>query len=164
MKLSIQFDGGAALVAGLRSLAQRPRQGIALKALKAGAEPIRATSASNAPRSADAPHIREHIGVMATRAKTFDADAAIVVGPTTGFAYGLPQEVGTYRHPAHPFMRPGFESQKGVALGAINLVMRGELIRRDVLTSSRAVPQGSSEVFGPDDTPGVVGGPGSGLL
>ena len=162
MKVSMHFEGGDKLAAGLSQLSQRVSKGVQRKALMAGGEPIRAQGEKNAPHDPSTPKdIRDNIVIATARSSE---DTAVAVGPRKGFAYGLPNEIGTARQPARPFMRPAFDTHKEKALSGVNLVLRRELIRRDVLDSARTTPQGSSEsIVGPED-PGITGGPGGGLL
>lgn len=160
--IGMKFEGGQELASGLRQLSQRVSRSIQYKALRAGAAPVQQSAKASAPYQPGSPDLRENIGVSIARSR--DGDAALAVGPTKGFAYGLPQEIGTSKMPAHPFMRPAFDTQQGAALSAVNLVLRGELIRRDVLGSARTVPQGTSEADVLPEAPSVIGGPGGGLL
>lgn len=161
MNFSMRFEGGSELAAGLAKLSQGVSKRILNKALLAGGEPIRHQASINAPYDPGPPDIKDNIVASTVRS---DEQAAVAVGPRKGFAYGLPNEVGTARQPARPFVRPAFDTQKEKALGAVNLVLRAELIRRDVLSSARNVPQDSSESFEGESAPVVMGGPGGGLL
>jgi HK97 gp10 family phage protein len=165
MKVSMRFEGGTELAAGLNRLSTRVSKGLLQKALMAGAEPIRKQGSVNAPHDPSTPQdIKDNIVAGPVRKVPEDATAGVAVGPRRGFAYGLPNEIGTVNQPARPFMRPAFDTEKERALGAVNLVLRKELIRRDVLGSARTVGQGTNETFADDDDGPVSGGPGGGLL
>jgi HK97 gp10 family phage protein len=162
MKVSVKFDGGAQLAAGLERLSRGVSKRVTLNALRAGGEPIRKQISVNAPFDPTTPlDIRDNIVMAPVKNQK---EQTVAVGPRKGFAYGLPNEIGTARQPARPFVRPAFDTHVEKALGEINLSLRRDLIQRDVLTSGRATAQGSSESFADDDTPPVSGGPGGGLL
>lgn len=162
MKVSMRFEGGAQLAAGLAQLSTRLSRTVLNKALMEGAEPIRKQTSVNAPHDPTTPKdIKDNIVAAPVRS---EEQAAVAVGPRRGFAYGLPNEVGTAKQPARPFVRPAFDSEKEKALGAVNLALRRELIRRDVLSSARTTAQGASEAFSEPESPPIIGGPGGGLL
>lgn len=162
MKISAKFSGGTQLADGLARLSRGVGRGITTKALRAGAEPIRKQISVNAPIDTSTPiDIKDNIVMAPARSQKVPT---VAVGPRRGFAYGLPNEIGTAHQPARPFVRPAFDTHKEKALGEINLSLRSDLIRRDVLTSARTTAQGSSEEFADDSAPVISGGPGGGLL
>lgn len=114
----MRFEGGQQLSATLQRLSERANKRVSLDALKMGAEPIRAMAERSAPRRSPKPDLADNIGVS-TRRATEDETAAVAVGPVRGYAYGLPQEIGTVFHPAQPFMRPAFDARWRAALEAI---------------------------------------------
>lgn len=156
--IGVKVTGGPELGRALAQLTERMGKKTLRAALMVGGEVIRKAGSSHAPHAPGTPDLRENIGMNPVRRLPEDAHAAVVVGPTKGFAYGLPQELGTVHHPAHPFMRPAFDTEGQNALGAI----RQEL-QRELLGSARAVAQTGSEVFA-DDEPDVMAGPGGGGL
>lgn len=157
--IGVKVTGGAALGRALAQLTERMGKKTLRNALMTGGEIIRKSASRHAPHAPGAPDLRENIGINPVKRLPQDAQAAVVVGPTKGFGYGLPQELGTRRHPAHPFMRPAFDGEGQNALGAI----RQEL-QRELLGSARAVASTGSEVFAEDDGPDILAGPGGGLL
>lgn len=118
MKLQMRFEGGAEIADALRKLSEAAGKRVSTEALKFGAEPIRSTAARMAPRQSPKPDIADNIVIATQRAKD-EETAAVSVGPAEGFAYGLPQEVGTAFHPAQPFLRPAFDSRMQAALDRI---------------------------------------------
>lgn len=158
MKIAMKFDGGTALDKALGNLTKRMGTRVMRGALLSGAEVIRRRAAQNAPYAPGPPDLRDNIGKNYVRRT--DEQAAVAVGPVRGFAYGLPQELGTRKHAAQPFMRPAFDTEGQNALGAIR-----QDLQRELLGSARNVAQGSTEVFiENNDGPLVIGGPGGGLL
>src|SRR5690242_19845353 len=115
MKTSMTFSGGRDLSRNLRALPDAISTKVQVKALKAGAEPIRAEAAILAPRGPDAPHIADNIvisvpsitGVVAEH--VHEHEAVVAVGPEKSFFYGFFWEFGWIHHVAHPFMRPAFD-------------------------------------------------------
>jgi HK97 gp10 family phage protein len=115
---TIRIEGGAQLAADLNRLSERVRRSILLEALEEAAEPIRALASRYAPHEPGPPDIRANI-ITAKTSKTISAggflakqdefQATVAIGPSKGFAYGLPQEYGTIHHAAQPFMRPAFD-------------------------------------------------------
>lgn len=97
-------------------------------ALTRGAAPIRAAAEANAPRRTG-----KLAGTIRTykdkKPRALGLDARVLVWVlfkgkdaalnSKGRAYWKDQEFGTSKMPAHPFMRPAFESQKETALTQI---------------------------------------------
>lgn len=116
------FTGRQALAAALRALPDAVSLKVQREALKAGAEPMRAMAASLAPRGPDAPHIADNIVIgipTGQLADVSDEAAVVAVGPEKKYFYGFFWEFGWIFHPAHPFMRPAFDTQAQVALTII---------------------------------------------
>lgn len=94
-------------------------------ALRKGAEPIRATAASLAPRDpvSGTPHLADNI-VIGTTSKTRAQEGEVVVevGPELkpdDVFYGMFQEYGTVNHQAQPFMRPAFDQHAPRIMGIV---------------------------------------------
>jgi len=139
MKLRMRIEGERELRRKLDRLAKGPRQAAVEQALRAGAEIIAERARANvAVRSGQ---LRDSIDV-GTNLKHFGpvfADGmvglgsgrvegrgvAVYVGPTApdGF-YGHMVEFGTINAPAHPFMRPAFETSRAAAQQAIVAELR----------------------------------------
>lgn len=130
MKIGMRFEGGAELARELDRLSVRLSKKLLHEALREGAEPIRRAAATKAPRSDEAPHIADNIGIA--NARPGDAMAAVSIGPVKGFAYGLPLEVGTVHHSAQPFMRPAFDIEIPESLRIISQALWRELAAKGV--------------------------------
>lgn len=122
--VSATFTGSDAMIAAIGAIAVDLRRSVLTSAAKAGAEVIRRRIEELAPAGADAPHIKDHIGIS-TQSKvdgirTREGEVALKIGPTKGYAYGVPQEYGWKNHPTpHPFVRRGFEEMKAQALKTV---------------------------------------------
>lgn len=116
MKFSHKMTGYDDLVKRLRALPVAVRRDVSVAALIHAGEPMRAEEAALAPRSkGKGPHMADHVVIAETR---FGGDpgpdvTTVAIGPTKEFFYAEWQEHGTAHHPAHPFKRPAFDSQKG---------------------------------------------------
>ena len=122
--VSATYSGGDDMIARLGDVAVDLRRTIVVKAVRAGAEPVRRRIEELAPAGADAPHIKDHIGISAQSkvdgVRVAEGEAAVKIGPTKGYAYGVPQEFGWKDHPTpRPFVRRGFEETKSQALKVI---------------------------------------------
>jgi len=160
MKFDLRVSGAAQLAATLRELPESVRRRTLLKVLRVAAEPMRARAAQLAPRSTrrlsgtggDDEHLADHIGIsVATRIGSVaggqwqavdEFQAAVAVGPTRGFFYGLFQEYGTTHHGARPFMRPAFDGQGDTSLDLIRRGLWAEIDRRVRASSSRGTSTG----------------------
>jgi HK97 gp10 family phage protein len=130
--ITLKFEGGADLAKALDKLSLRLGKKILHEVLREGAEPIRKAAASFAPRGEEAPHIAQNIGIGNARPPDEPHVAAVKVGPVKGFAYGLPQELGTVHHAAHPFMRPAFDSKVNEALTVMSDAAWRELAAKGI--------------------------------
>jgi HK97 gp10 family phage protein len=129
MKIGLESQGLAELARTLNALSQAVRRRRLYALLRPAAEPMRARMSELAPRHAPAPDLADNIGISpalklpsasggdSERADEFQA--AIAVGPTKGFYYGLFLEYGTVRQSAHAFMRPAFDSSAEDSLAII---------------------------------------------
>lgn len=112
--MPMSVTGIRELVANLNALGKVLTPEAVTDVLLDSGEPMRQRMADFAPRGDEPPHLADHIGIMPTPTRANET-AAIRIGPTKGFAYGTPQEYGTVRHPAHPFMRPAFDTDHQAA-------------------------------------------------
>jgi HK97 gp10 family phage protein len=122
MKVQMKVEGGAELASALNSLSMKISKRVKLEALKAGAEPIRSEMEKLAPRAPGAPDLADHIGISQAKVEGLidnEQTAAVAVGPTRDFYYGLFQEMGTAFHGAQPFARPAFDGHTDSALTII---------------------------------------------
>ena len=122
--ISMQIQGGAQLARTLRELSLKAEQKTMRGILRDSAEPIRAEAERLAPKSLDAPHIKDNIVIsLATKdaeGERLEADQhAVAVGPNKDAFYGFFQEFGTVHHAAQPFMRPAFDLKVREALKAV---------------------------------------------
>lgn len=118
MNISVRFEGGKEIAEALHKLSERANKRVSTEVLQIGAEPIRETAARLAPRRAPAPDLADNIVIATQRARESET-AAVSVGPSKGFGYGLPQEVGTAFHAAQPYLRPAFDARMSAALDRI---------------------------------------------
>lgn len=137
MKFGMRFEGGAELALALDGLPKRVTKKLVLEALTEGAGPMRGFARQRAPREPGAPDMADHIEIA--NAKTPPGDiAAVAMGPTRDFYYGLMQEYGTVHHGAQPFMRPAFGQGVPPALGIIGAAVWRELAGRGITRSATA--------------------------
>lgn len=126
MKFQMHLKGGAELAAALNAISKAVRRKALYAVLRDAAEPMRARAAQLAPYRPGGRDIREHIGISTTTRigsvaggqwqAADEFQAAVAIGPTQGFFYGLYQEYGTVRHAAHAFMRPAFDETRDPTL------------------------------------------------
>jgi HK97 gp10 family phage protein len=159
---SARFDGGEELARTLTALPAALSYRVLIEGLKEAAEPMRSAMGRNAPREPGAPDLADNMGIsVASRLGSTsggrwqareEGQAAVAVGPTKNFFYGLFQEYGTKRHGAHPFARPAFDSEAPKAL---------EIMKRVYWTilASKGIHRGMSTGGVP-----VSGGVGGSLL
>jgi HK97 gp10 family phage protein len=114
MKVGLRIEGGELLARTLLGLPSRVSRNVMLNALKAGAEPMRATASRFAPREPGAPDLADNIGI--SNARPGSGISGVAIGPTKNFFYGFFQEFGTTRHGSQPFMRPAFDSDHRTTL------------------------------------------------
>jgi HK97 gp10 family phage protein len=167
------MEGGRELQAALAGLSKRVSRSIVKEVLTDAAEPIRRRAASNARRGPLAPHLANNIVINQTRRARdlrTSTEQAVAIGParfysgayttktrtghrhtegTAAQAYLL--EFGTSRTPAHPFLRPAFDSLAGAAVDDIGRRLWVELAGRGV----------SQSRIGDGD---LIGGPGGSVL
>lgn len=142
IKVGLKVDGADELAAALRGLGEAVRRRALLGVLRAAGEPIRARMSDLARRGpvrrlagggGDDEHLADNIGISAaTRIGSvaggrWDArdemQAAVAIGPTSKFFYGIYLEYGTVHAPTpRPFGRPAFD---GESERALDLIRRG---------------------------------------
>lgn len=132
----MRFEGGEELARAFDQLSVGVTKRVWQAALYEGGEPIRRRGESNAPHKPGAPDIKANIVMSTARASRYDAAAALAIGPARGFAYGLPNEIGTYKQAARPFMRPAFDSEAPKALTIIGEALWRELAARGIQRSA----------------------------
>lgn len=118
--ISMKFEGGADLAKAFDQLAPARARAILREALAEGAQVIADYAKSIAPRRPGMPDIADHIVVgRSTSTEGGEGGAAVVIGPERPYHYGLPLELGTYKMPAEPFMRPALDTKADEALAII---------------------------------------------
>lgn len=132
---TMRVEGGAELAKALDGLSTRLTKSIVRDALYMGGEPIRKVAGENAPRRAPAPDMADHIGISNAKPREDDI-AAVAIGPTKDFYYGLFQELGTIHHAAHAFMRPAFDTQAPKGLTLIGEELWRALASRGVIRTA----------------------------
>jgi HK97 gp10 family phage protein len=143
----MEFAGGEELARVLNKLPSAVAQrSVLLKALRAGAEPMRSTAEQLAPRRTG--RLAENIIVQTVtrigspqggKWRSTDGEAWVAVGPRKEYFYGLFQEYGTKRHSARPFMRPAFMSGAPAALPIISAEL-WRALRKEIPTSFAFTP------------------------
>jgi HK97 gp10 family phage protein len=131
--ITMSFEGGTELAKELDRLSTRLSKPIVRGALAEGGAPIQKRMGQLAPHEPGPPDIRDNIGMNIARRS--EEMAALVIGPVKGFAYGLPQEIGTIHHAAQPFARPAFDEQAPKAIPIIGQALWRELAARGVSRS-----------------------------
>lgn len=126
MKVALTVFGGSDLSKRLAELSHSVSRSVQLAALKKGAEPIRDMAESLAPidEQAPPPHLADNIIITTARASHLESEGlfdrvAVYIGPAVRFFWGYFQEFGTVKQPAHPFMRPAFDTQHRLSLQII---------------------------------------------
>lgn len=136
MKFTMTFEGGEELAKALADLSTRVQRKVMREVLIEAAEPIRKHAASIAPHAPGAPDIKANIGIsIPSRSHVVDIKsetAVVAIGPTKGFAYGLPLELGTVHMAAQPFMRPAFDVAASQALQIVSDATWRELAGRGI--------------------------------
>jgi HK97 gp10 family phage protein len=102
------FTGDKQLQRRLDALSKEARQEALVKAVMAGAEPVRARTAQLAPKGKTG-KLRKNIIKVVT--KKTDRDVEVGVGWGDEAWYGLFPELGTRQHSAKPFLRPAFDAE-----------------------------------------------------
>jgi HK97 gp10 family phage protein len=129
MKTAVKITGGAELVAMLQTLPTKVRRGTLYDLLRVAGEPMRARMGELAPRRPPEPDLADHIVMSPAvkigrieggrgRART-ETEAAIAVGPSGQFFYGIFLEYGTVHMSAQPFMRPAFDATQDEVLARL---------------------------------------------
>lgn len=123
MKARMKLTGAIELKRALASIEKTAtKRTIARNALKKGGEPIADTARRLAPFERGA--LRQSIGVgtkltRRQRKAHWKKDPIEVFVGAGGLSQATQQEFGNVNHPAQPFMRPAWDSQKHNALARI---------------------------------------------
>lgn len=147
--VSMRFEGGDQLAANLAKLSTRLSKAILREALTDGGEPIRGRIAQLAPRAPGEPDLADHIVIAAVRDQ--ENQASVGIGPDSkAFFYDRFQELGTARHGAQPFYRPGLDEKAPEAIDIIGQELWRQLTARGfgVLTATAPSPVTSGGIGG----------------
>lgn len=153
---TMRFEGGEELGRTLNALPAKLSYRVLIEGLKEAGEPMRQRMGQLAPREPGAPDLADNMGIsVASRIGSTEGgrwrareegEAAVAVGPTKHFFYGIFQEYGTSRHGAQPFARPAFDSEAPKALGIMGrifwTVLASKGINRAIRTTSGPISGG----------------------
>lgn len=128
--ISLKFEGGADLAKAFDQLPPARARSILRRALEEGAQPIADYAGSIAPRRPGLPDIADKIVVGPGRSE--GGEPSVAVGPERPYHYGLPLELGTYKMPAEPFMRPALDAKAEEALAIVGSAAWRELAGRGI--------------------------------
>lgn len=136
MKETVKVEGLRELEAALSELPKSTGKAVLRRIGKAALEPVARDAAALAPDdpTTGPPDLRTTIGVSQTlsrsqrRAMRKETKSSIEVyaGPAPR-ASAVTQEFGTVNHPAHPFMRPAWDKNKGGVLKYVADNLGGEI-------------------------------------
>lgn len=146
--IRMRVEGGTETAAALAKLSTALSTRILRGALAEGAEPIRQSMGSGAPRSDEAPHVADNIVVSTARTED---QAAVAIGPARGFGYALPLEIGTVDTAAQPFARPAYdgniERSQGIISAAIWRELAGRGIGRSIASPAAVSAPGGGDLL-----------------
>ena len=108
-------------LAGVESLVTQKR--IIARAIRAGAEPIRARAEELAPIETGV--LRESMTINVTEQSATEAIGKI--GPARRGFYGTFDEFGTAHQAAQPFLRPAYDERLAEAVGIISETLANEI-------------------------------------
>lgn len=107
------FEGGAEFARKLAELDENLGGALLMEAAIAGAEPIRDTAATLAPRATG--DLSENIDTEVATAQP--RKAVVHIGPNKEKAWhGIFPELGTANQAAQPYLRPAFDEKRGEAV------------------------------------------------
>ena len=115
------LDGLLSKLEGLDSLVKR--KNAIVRALRAGAEPIRARAGELAPFRTG--RLKE--SMMITVSDQTATGAIAKIGPSREAPYGSPNEFGTAHMAAHPFLKPAYDEKVGEATRIIGERLAAEI-------------------------------------
>jgi HK97 gp10 family phage protein len=127
----VKVEGLSQLAAALDELPKRAARSTLQRVLKKAATPTRDAAQAKAPRLTGSLQKSVVIGTRLTRRQKSDAKkdgkffAEIHVG--TASRHGIPEEFGTFKDVAQPFMRPAWEANQAGALKIIETELGGEI-------------------------------------
>lgn len=124
---SVKLEGLAQTLANLDDLSKATQRNAVRKALQNAAEPTANLASRLAPHRSGILAFSISVATQLTRRhkseqRNRQSEVEVYIGPAGGqgaLFYASAQEFGTIITPAHPFMRPAWESDKTAALGRI---------------------------------------------
>lgn len=146
--VSVKVEGLAGLNAALAEVGKKATQkNLLVRTLKQIAKPIDDQASALAPKDTGKLQISVITGTQLTRRQRSSAYKAGTYGVAevhvgTALSRGLFQEFGTYKMPAHPFMRPAWDANKEKALVSFSGIMWEELRK----TAERAARKSAKAV------------------
>ena len=105
---------------------------IVARAVRAGAEPIRARAEELAPDDPTTPGSRIKEGMMITVTEQTATEAIGKIGPARFAFFGTFQEFGTAHLAAQPFLQPAFDEKQDEALKIM-----GEMLAEEIESAAR---------------------------
>lgn len=148
MDVSVRVEGLAGLNSALAEVGKKATQkNLLVRTLKQVAKPIDDAASALAPKDTGKLQISVITGTQLTRRQRSSAYKAGKLGVAevhvgTALSRGLFQEFGTYKMPAHPFMRPAWDANKEKALVSFSGIMWDELRK----TAERAARKSAKAV------------------
>jgi len=136
---TIRLRGAKQLLEALKTLDDKLAKKVYREAMRAAAKPILETAKANAPVVTGA--LRKSLKIRAIK-RTRKGRVGVVISTDKGFFkgetfYGSFIEFGTKNMPAHPFIRPAFDSHKVSSI---------KIIGNEIWSGLRAATSGSERV------------------
>lgn len=132
--ITFKLEGLAQTVANLEELSKATRRNVLKRVLLAAGQPVANEAAQLAPyrtgRLAFSLSVSDKLTRRQRQANPKEYEAEIYIGPAGGngaLNYASFEEFGTIDTPAHPFMRPAWESNRGIVLGLIHSGLQVEV-------------------------------------
>lgn len=134
--ITFKLEGLAQTVANLEELSKATRGNVLKRVLLAAGQPVANEAAQLAPyrtgRLSFSLSVSDKLTRRQRQANPKEYEAEIYIGPAGGngaLNYASFEEFGTIDTPAHPFMRPAWESNRGIVLGLIHSGLSAEVER-----------------------------------
>lgn len=150
MSVTFRMDGLDQTVANLEDLGKATRRNVLKRVLLKAGEPVANDAAQAAPhrtgRLAFSITVSDKLTRRQRQASPKEYEAEIYIGPAGGngaLNYASFEEFGTIDTPANPFMRPAWESNRGIVLGLIHSGLSAE-VERAAARAARKVAQWAS--------------------
>lgn len=141
----VKVEGFRELAKALEELPKATARNTLRRVLKKAAEPVRNDAQQKAPVLTGGLKASINVGTQLTRRQKADAKkegtyfSEVHVGTASG--HGIPQEFGTFKDTAHPFMRPSWDANQGKALKIIGDEL-GKEIEKSAIRRARKLAKG----------------------